>query len=182
MLLQEKHIYFRTRVLCAIDDTLVKKRKLWIPYQVYSRVRYFDYPWLLQESVVAQKWNYQSLPIPSIEPGVSTYIVKCSSHYAINKHTFRCVNLIQYKIENLSLKILQMEETGIFFKENVGKVSSARKVISYRPVILTSKCWTLAKEPSLPILMSISILNVFCVISGEDLKASIHVWTTLSLI
>jgi hypothetical protein len=40
--------------------------------------------------------------------------------------------MIQYKIENLSQKTLQMEEVGKFFKENVGKVSSVLKVLPHR--------------------------------------------------
>jgi hypothetical protein len=47
-----------------------------------------------------------------IVPGAFTLVDKCPNHYATDDHDFSCEKLIQYEIENLSLKNLQMEEVG----------------------------------------------------------------------
>ena len=67
------------------------------------------------------------MPIPSTEPGTFIHEAKCPNHYIIEDRDFSRLNLIQHKIENLSLKILQMEEVGYFLKENVENVSSVLK-------------------------------------------------------
>jgi hypothetical protein len=58
-------------------------------------------------------------------PGPSPQKSDVLTHYAIDDPDFGSVKLIQYRMENLSLKTLQMEDVGIFFfKENVGKILS----------------------------------------------------------
>jgi hypothetical protein len=95
---------------------LVFTQKLGIPFQVYFRVRHFDYSWLLQENGISMCSNGKNVrrntvPMSRIEPGTPALTVRCIIH----DHIHPCVKSIPKKIENLSLKTLQMEEVGNFF-------------------------------------------------------------------
>jgi hypothetical protein len=57
----------------------------------------------------------QFMSISGIEPTAFILEVSCPNHYPIDDRDFFRVRLIQYKIENLSLKPLQMEKVGRFF-------------------------------------------------------------------
>jgi hypothetical protein len=52
-----------------------------------------------------------------------TLVVRCPNHDAMDGPNFRRVKFIQYKIENLSLKTLQMEEVGLLFGFFLKKMS-----------------------------------------------------------
>jgi hypothetical protein len=67
-------------------------------------------------------------PILGFEPGAFSTVVRFIYQYAIDACGILRVNLIQYKIENWSLKTFHVEEVGEKnLKENVGNVSLALK-------------------------------------------------------
>jgi hypothetical protein len=67
-----------------------------------------------------------------IEPGAFTFAVKYPNHYAIDGLELHRVNMMQHKIENVSLKILQMKEVGkYFFTGNVGNLSYVLKMLDF---------------------------------------------------
>jgi hypothetical protein len=61
------------------------------------------------------------MPTTRLDPGTLAFTVGSIIHYAIDDHNLTCVKLMQYKIQNLSLKTLQMEEVGKFFLKKMSE-------------------------------------------------------------
>jgi hypothetical protein len=68
--------------------------------------------------VVVAKSFEKKLSTSIIESRTFTFVDMCTKHYSMDSHDICVVKLIQYEIENLSLKINYMKEVGKCFLKN----------------------------------------------------------------